>query len=288
MSRKSKIRWRDSDVQELQRIINNYNNKLYRLKKNHPEMVEYLPQRMTKTQAIDSIETRADFNRLTKSLQRFSKRGAEAPVTSSRGAKATQWEVDEFNRMQRIDNARKTRERKALEAKEVKIAGQGQGKTRAEMGSIRQNELKNANHKFSSKSQKEWDLAKRALEQRMKQNYTDKSKRYMQANYIRGLMNAGFSDELIKYMSTIDPDKFFEIIETDETATFDFIYDPIELKVKEDKLWETWEEHGTGRNQLGVTMEELEQFNYWIDNNVSDEMRSSMSFKELFVKYFNL
>ena len=258
MPRKSKIRWRDSDTQELQRIINNYNQKLYRLNKNKPELADYLPQRMTMTQAVEKIESRADFNRLANSLQRFSRRGAETPVTSSRGAKATQWEVEEFTRAQQIDNARKTRERKELEQQEVKIAGKGQGKTRAEMGSIKQNELKPSKGKFDSKSQEEWNRAKKALDERLRASYTEDSRRYMMVNYIRGLRHAGFSEELVNYITTIDPDKFATIVDTDEAASFDFIYDPIELKVKEDKLWDVWEEHGTGRNTLGLSVNEIE------------------------------
>ena len=115
MSKKSKIRWRDADEKELQRVINNYNAKLYRLAKNKPEMVDILPQRLTKKEAVKSIESRADFNRLVNSLQRFSKKGAEKPVVSKRGAKATQWEVNEFVHKQRIENARRTRERKKIE-----------------------------------------------------------------------------------------------------------------------------------------------------------------------------
>lgn len=285
MSRKSKIRWRESDRKELQRTINNYNAKLRRLEKSKPELAEFLPKRITKKEAMGAIESRADFTRLTRSLQRFTQRGAEAPVTSSRGAKATKWEVDEFNRAQRAVNIRKAKERAKLEAQEVKIAGKGQGSTRAQMGTVKHNELKPSKQKFSSKSQKEWELAKRAMDERLRSNYDYKSKRYMLANYVRGLRRAGYSEELAKHILTIDPDKFAEIVGTDETATFDFIYDPLEMKVKEDKLWETWEEHGSGKNAAGFTLEELEEFDYHIENALTDE-ESKLSFRELFHRKF--
>lgn len=243
MSRKSKIRWRDSDTQELQRIINNYNNKLYRLKKNHPEMVDYLPQRMTKKDAIQSIETRADFNRLAKSLQRFSKRGAEKAVTSSRGAKATQWEVDEFRRKQQIENARRTRERKAIEEKEVKIAGRGTGKTRAEMGSIKENELKPSRKKFDNMSQKEWELASKNMDRLLNATVREERRLQMRENYLKGLTENGFLDDapdLEKYIRGIDIDTFYETVQTDETATFFFYKDPIAYKSRLDTLIDTW------------------------------------------------
>lgn len=243
MARNSKIRWRESDVQELQRIINNYNNKLYRLKKNHPEMIDFLPQRMTKKEAIASIETRAEFKRLTSSLQRFSKRGAEAPVTSSRGAKATQWEVEEFKHKQRIENARRTRERKAIEEKEVKIAGKGQGRTRAEMGSIKENELKPSRKKFDNMSQKEWELASKNMDRLLNYTEREKKKLQMRENYLKGLTENGFLDdkpELEKYIRGVSIETFYETVQTDETATFFFYKDPIAYKARLDTLIDTW------------------------------------------------
>ena len=55
-------------------------------------MKEILPDRVTKTSAIQSIETRADFNRLVSSLERFTKRGMEKPVTLDNGVTVTKWE----------------------------------------------------------------------------------------------------------------------------------------------------------------------------------------------------
>lgn len=280
MSRKSKIRWRKSDKQELARVVKNFNAKIHRLRKKEG-MADFLPDTVSLKSTMEGIETRADFNRVINSLKRFSKRGAEKPITSSRGARATKWEVDEFNLAQRVDNARKTRERKEILSSPVTIANEPTGVTRAEMGSIKENELKPSKHDFNSKSQREWDLARKALERRLKDNYTTKMRRYMQANYIRGLMNAGYSEELIKYMTTIPTDKFFQIVGTDEVGTFEFIYDPLELKTKEDKLWDLWEEHGTGKNELGLTMEEIEAFSWHME-----AVGGNGSFRTEFFKYF--
>lgn len=274
MARKSKIRWRESDEKELQRIINNYNAKLRRLEKSRPDLVDFLPSRITKKSAMESIESRADFKRVTASLQRFSQRGAENPVVSSRGAKATQWEVDEFKRNQAIENARRTRERKALEAKEVKIAGKGQGKTRAQMGSIKDNELKPSRKKFENMSTGDWNKAKELMERRLRAGYSEEQRKLMQLNYIRGMIHEGYDEDIIKYMLTIPSDKFFEITQTDETATIDFIYDPIALKMRQETLWELWEEHGSGKNVLGVSVQDIEYADRLTDSAVYDYFRN--------------
>lgn len=240
MSKKSKIRWRESDLSELQRTIKNYNAKLYRIRKNHPELIEFLPDRVTKKEAVQSIESRADFNRLTKSLQRFSKKGAEKPVTSSRGAKATQWEVDEFKHKQRVENARRTRERKKIEQQEVLTRGKPTGVTRAEMGSIKENSLKPSRKNFNNLSAKEWELAKNNIDKLLNATEREAQKEKMRSNYVKGLIEAGFSDDVIDLVKNIDVDRFVQTVETDQEATFDFIYDPLELAVKNNALKEVW------------------------------------------------
>lgn len=269
MAGKHKIRWRESDQQELQRAIKNYNAKIRRLEKNKPDMVDFLPQRVTKKSAMEQIESRADFNRVVSSLQRFTVRGAETPVVSSRGAKATQWEVDEFKHKQRIENARRTRERKKLESQEVKIAGKGQGRTRAEMGSIKENELKPSRKNFKNMSMEEWKKANALMEKRLRASYGSDKKRIMQVNYMRGLIHAGYDESLVNYIATVPFDTFYKIAMTDEAGTIDFIYDPIALKEKQSALWDVWEEHGTGKNVLGITSRDIEYAES--KNNVSNE-----------------
>lgn len=246
------------EVENLQRSITNFNAKVERIAKRNPSSVDYLPSKVTKKSAMESIDSVADLRRVEQSLKRFSKPNAETLVSSPRGAKATQWEIDEFERNQAIENARRAREREALEAKEVKIAGKGQGKTRSQMGSIKDNELKPSRKKFENMSQGEWQKAKELMERRLLAGYTEEQRKLMQINYMRGMLHEGYDEELIKYISTIPTDKFFEITQTDETATIDFIYDPLALKTRQDTLWDLWEEHGSGKNVLGITMEDIQ------------------------------
>lgn len=257
MAKQPNIRWRKSDVREVERVIANFNAKLYRTRKKHPEAAEYLPPRLKKTEVIASIETRADFHRILDSYKRFSDRGSEAPFTSDRGLKTTQWAVDEFKRNQDEENKRRKKRRKELGEKPVTQGGKPTGAKRKEMGHIKENAVRESKKNPSNMSNEEFKKASQLMEKKMRQSYNAEQARQMQINYIRGLMREGYSEELINYMMTIPTDKFMEIIDLDESATFDFIYDPIQLKVKQDTLWDTWEEHGTGENVLGVTLDDI-------------------------------
>lgn len=238
-----KIRWRDSDSAELQRVIKNFNAKLNRLKKKSPEIAEYLPERLKKSDVIDSIGTRADFNRVLNSYKRFSKRGAEAPVKSSRGAKATEWEVSEFKHKQRIENARRTRERKKLNEQEVKRGGKGTGVKRAEMGRLKDNALKPSKKKFENLSQKEWELASKNIDRMLNASYRGKRLEEMRENYIKGLTEQGFLDdspEIEEYIRGVDPQTFYDTVQTDEEATFIFYKSPLEYEARREEIIETW------------------------------------------------
>lgn len=236
-----KIRWRDSDRAELQRTINNFNAKLRRLEKSRPDLAEYLPKKVRKKDIEKEIHTRTDFNRQAKSLQRFSVRGAEEPTKAVRGAKATKWEVSEAKKKARIINREREKTRNALLEREVTSRGKGTGSTRAQMGTLKENDLKPIKVNFNIKSQKEWDLMKANIDAQLDEAWKSFKKSNMKLNYIKGLEDAGFSQDIVALVHQMDVDEFIATVETDAEASFDFIYDPIEHTLKSDALREVWE-----------------------------------------------
>lgn len=236
---KHKMRWRDSDTAELQRTIRNFNAKIYRLRKLHPEMIDYLPDTVKKKDLMKSIDTRQDYKRKLKSLQGFSKRGAEELQTSKRGAKATKWEIKEVNKDVRRANIERAKRREALEAKEVTSRGQPTGMKRGQMGSIKENAVKPRKASFDNKSQKEWDLFKQGLDKELDKQLAEEAKARMKENYKKALEQYGF-DDVSELLDDIDADTFLETVDTDTEAAFDFIYDPIEAEIKRKALAETW------------------------------------------------
>ena len=257
MSKQPNIRWRNNDVAEIERLVRNYNAKLYRIQKKDPSAVDYLPSKLNKKEVMKSIETRQDFKRVSASIKRFSQRGAEKPFTSDRGLKTTQWAVDEFKRNQKEENKRRAAQRKKLGEMEVKQGGKPTGAKRKEMGRIKENAVKESTKDPKHMSAKEFEKASRMMENKMRESYNAEQRRQMQINYIRGLMREGYDEELTNYLLTVPTDKFMEVIDTDESASFDFIYDPLALKVRQDELWNVWEEHGTGENVLGITLDDI-------------------------------
>lgn len=243
MSKINKIRWRKSDSLELQRVLKNFNAKISRVKKNHPELAEYQPQKITYEEARKKFATRNEFNRYLNSLKRYSQKGVEQPIHSTRGAKFTKWAEKEALFKQRIDNARKTRERKKIEKEPVKIGGKKQDATRAEMGDIKENELKESHKNPRNMSKKEWELFQYSLDKKLNATERLEKKLLMRENYIKGLRNANFLDAnmgLEFYIRNVDIDTFIANVETDDTATFLFYKDPQAWEVRAEYIHKTW------------------------------------------------
>lgn len=322
MAKRNNILRGSNETKELQRIINNYNAKISRLQKKNPEMAEYLPEKVTKREVLESVENKTELNkvknslkrfskrgsenlvqlpqgdyttqyavdelkrsakafnskvirtwrkdaenrdkvpdrvsvkdllesaesksdieRINSSLQRFQRRGAEDFVKSNRGAKATKWEVDEFYRKQQIENERRRKQREKINSQEVKIGGEGTGQTRSQMGSIKENSLRESHKKFDNLSQKEWELASRNIDNLLDARHRAERNEIMRENYLRGLRENGFLDaspEIEEWIRNIDFNTFLSTVETDETATFYFYNDPQAFDVRLTEIRSAW------------------------------------------------
>ena len=147
MSQQYNIKWRVEDEKELRRVARNFNDKLRREIKKNPANRNILPQfynesteqfesRVSVQMLMDSIKTRADYNRTINMLKRFSKRGAERIIDAPGnvyGGKTTVWQKQEIGRMVGIVNRKRQERLDRLNAVEM-INSQGKlGYTLGEM-----------------------------------------------------------------------------------------------------------------------------------------------------------
>ena len=243
MSKQYNIRWGRSDYSKLSHLVRKVNKKVFEIEVKRPDIAGYQPAMLDYQELKSNIKTRKDLHNVINKYERYLREGVEETIKSDRGAVASKWAVREFEINQRAENARRRATAKQLGEKDVTIAGKSTGVKRAEMGSIKENAVKPSKKTFKNQSQEEWERASRLFEKRMMSTYDDERLKLMAENYVKGLIAEGYSDELQQLINKIPLEKFREIIDTDETATFDFIYDPLELKVKQESLIELWEQY---------------------------------------------
>lgn len=242
------IRWRENDVNELKRIIKNYNQKLRRLRKKGVD-ADILPPSVTYNEIKDNIATRNDLNKTINKYKRFSKRGAEKVITNSSGLSKTSWEFKETALSIRNINIRRSKERKRVEDLQVKSRGKKQGYTREYLPNERLDELSNkTNRSDKISSNEEWNKFVESVEKQMTDKYSMEKKEMYKENYIKALKRemGGIPnlDKYIKELKKVSPDEFMKAYYEEQEGAIDFIYDPIELQNHFDMLVDIWVTRG--------------------------------------------
>lgn len=272
-----KMRWSDSDKTELNRVLKNFNAKIARVEKSHPEWAEYLPERARKADVMARIETRADFNRVMNMYKRFSRRGAEAPFKSSRSAKITEWAKNEIKIMDRLDKARRARERKAVYDTPRTFGGEVIGAGRH--GDPKDADIADLTFNPDNMSQKEFEKAFSYLDSMLGDKSRKKRLEDMRENYIKGLQNSDMLialPDLEKWVRGLDLEEFYKITQTDEAATFDFYNDPIEfynrIGATRDAWLKPYAEKMRKEYKKVIGKEGGDKtFNTWLNNSEYDE-----------------
>ena len=240
MPKQYKIKWRESDLAELSRVIKNFNAKIYRIRKKNPNAIEYLPNTLNKQEVIASIYSRRDFNRRMKDYKAFSKRGAEA-FENVGGKPATKWLADLWKTHQKIRNQQRAARRKELEESPVYSRGRDTGAKRKEMGKIKENAVKPSKLDPAKMHRKEFEKAWDALEREISDLGRAEKMELFKSNYIKAMINEGYSQELIDYVRALPAALIVDTLDIDTEATIDFVYSRAELKLREQVLWEVWE-----------------------------------------------
>lgn len=243
MSKQYNIRWGRSDYARLAHLVKKVNQKIFDIEVKRPDIAGYQPDMLDYQSAKSKIKTRNDFNKFLNKYKRYLREGVEEVQTSTRGAKATGWDINEFNIEQRTINAQRAKKRKKIEDEEVKIGGVSTGSTRRQMGSVKENSLKPSKKKFKNLSQKEWELARKNFDRMLDADKRKQKDEEMRDNYLKGLLDAGFLEanpELEDYIRGVDFDDFFANVETDETATFQFYKDPVAWDTRLEYITNTW------------------------------------------------
>lgn len=123
----AQIRWTRSDYITLGKAVSNFNKKLKQIKNEENKL--YLPDPASYQDIKEKTMTRAELNRIIKSLKRFNIEGAENLYTTKAGEKLTEWERGELERQIKIGEKNLQQEIKDFEQTNA------QGYSKAMMGS---------------------------------------------------------------------------------------------------------------------------------------------------------
>ena len=234
MSKYHRIRWQESDLRELRRVVRNYNAKLNRLARKNPELKNALPEKVGVRQLKELINTRQDLKREINALKRFSKKGMEqiVDVPNHDTLKITKWQMQEMNRRVGIINRRRKHRLELIEEMEVESRGEKTGYTRGDigMGKAEKNALLPMQPFYrtmdSTGLKKKWETILRHSQS----DYFDQRDYQLRENFIQGLMeNYRVSDieGVIEGIRKMDIKDFLNQFYKDPEA-FEWAYPPTE------------------------------------------------------------
>lgn len=229
MSRGSNIKWRRKDRTLLSNTVRQFNSKLTRTLKKHPEFESFLPDRINVNDIKSGIKTRADFNREIKSYRRFLKRGAEMPIVSASGIKTTKWEKKEVGYKVAQINRNRTRERKRANVSTYK----------GNMGTIQANSLNPKQYDINTINPSRWKEFVRGVDKQIMSNYFGEKNKLYKENYIKALNNIFSPNDaniIVEAMQDISADDFINLYYADPVLELEFIYDPKDVEIKRDAI----------------------------------------------------
>ena len=232
MPKQPDIKWRNKDLAKLERILNNFNAKIRRVKKKKPKIAEFQPETIKLSALKNAISSRRDFNNEIKALQRYSKRGSEEVVSGKRGLTLTVWKKNEVA----IKTATLNRKLTA----EIKRAG-----ISAEKGTAQLIEQQNLRHKKFSidKTEKEFEKFTAMVEKRLIDKDREKKLKEYHQNYKDAITNflGEEGDNLLKFIEGVTNfEKFFLNSLSDPLLNIGFISDPLEARTIAEKALNNW------------------------------------------------
>lgn len=227
------IKWREQDVDLLRKQIRNFNRKIDRLMKaGAPEVKAALPPKLSMKTARAQIETRADYNRMLKSIQRVTARGSEKLVTTKGGVTAPEFELKEMQaRVRSINAHRKQRLAKLPEIEPGDLPM---------MGRVTREQLK-PKKAPGTITPAGWEKYKQSVYKQSDPSYYRTGDRRYVRNYLYGITE-NFGEKDAKALEKMIKDNFtdeeFVLLSLENTElSIDYQYDPLSTSVKRESIY---------------------------------------------------
>lgn len=262
MPKQNKIKYRESDLNEMRRLVHNFNQRrAYQIKK-HPETANLQPPKMSVRKVKQSIYSRDDFNKWKKYTNQYNSKSAKV-VTNKYGVKSTKYEIEVTKQQVRARNRRKKEESESkktvyVNGKKVKTAAKAS--TEQEAKPIKQDFNKMTTQKAWNEFKKAFKKLEGKREQQEKAAYYAHLKQAFDTNI--------GNDELCQLYETLGSEKIYELyLNGLDSVDIDFIYDSaIEDETKETVIFEELTEQIKISGKIPDLIKRLRKY-YEVDKN---------------------
>lgn len=227
MRQQPKIKWRDKDIEKLRKEVRRFNAKRAREIKKNPEIKKLLPDKLSVRTLRKEIETRAEFNKQIRSIDRFMRPKSTQIVTTSAGVQTTQYQIGELRAQVASINARRRAE----------LRGREPSPKTGTMRTIQEENLQPK--KFDLKriqSQKEFEKFVESVEKQAAPKYWRGRYDLYKENYLKAfreqLLFGENGAELYSRLKDISSEHLVDLLYRDPTLGIDFVYAPEDINAR--------------------------------------------------------
>lgn len=232
MAKSYNIKWRQKDVESLNKAVRNFNQKVRRLKKKNPSKAQHYPETISIKDVRSKIRTRQDFNREVKKIGRFSRRGIEEIVTTDKGLTVTKYELREASIMRRVINLKRKRE-----AERLGLTMEAGLKTQVKKQSL------TPKRDVKQVAQKDFKAYVQSLEKEISSTFDKAMQENYVENYMQGLFNAlgEKAFPIFEMIEQLPADVIVDQSISNPFLTIAFMYDPLEQEDIANAMLEEWQ-----------------------------------------------
>lgn len=260
MGKSAKIKWRKSDEDLLRRTVKNFNAKINRVTKAHPELAKYQPEKANFKELRKQLQQlpRNEFKKEIARMRRYSVKGAEKIREADTGGFVTNYSFREITIYRQTINREKAKRRKEKQFTGEKAMEGNKFISEREADLLPESAPK-------QRTAASWrDLEKRLYRQQ-RGDYREKQQEQYRENILTGVSRVfGGGSAALWVLSKLTPEQLIDFYYESPFLSLDYIYSEQERQIIEDTIInEIQDKHPEYLKQEGVDFEDLEEFAWW-------------------------
>lgn len=246
MSKTYKMKWKEKDKKELQKLVNNFNAKV----KYWKDKGNVTPHRLKVKDLKKNIYSRKDYNQLIKSYSKYLNRNEGLKTVETKSGKVvTKFEYNLNKRLWKKREKWKAERLEKLMNEEVVIDGKKMGYTYSHpyapqdyIEELRPQEFV-LDVEENNVTEKRWESFSKSVERFITNNYDLLTDDEYKQNYIKAMEKENIPDEIIKAVEKINASELVTLLRDNYLQTeIYYVYDKFNHSIVVEKLKSFWVE----------------------------------------------
>ena len=244
----------------LRRAVKNFNAKISRVDKRHPELAKYQPERANFKELKQQLKNlpRSEFKKEIARLQRYSKKGAEQIREADTGGFVTNYSFREITIYRQTINREKAKRRKEKQFTGEKALEGNRFISEREADLLPERSPKKL-------TERGWRDLEMRLYRQQKTDYRNAQQELYRESILTAVSRVyGGGSAVLFALSKLTAEQLIDFYYESPYLSFDYIYSEQEREIIEDTIIdEIMDKHPEYIQQEGIDFEDIDEFAWW-------------------------